>query len=93
MPAIARVGDANQVGGVILRGAGTVMVEGKPAGLHPSRISDHAPYGDPHPPHAAAYTTNGATTIFIEGSPVLLVGSGETCGHSTVQGALTVMGL
>jgi uncharacterized Zn-binding protein involved in type VI secretion len=93
MPGIARFGDVNQTGGAIMRGAATVMVEGKPAGLHPSQITDHAPYGQAHPPHAAAVTTTGSVTVMIEGSPVLLVGGGQTCGHSIVQGALTVQAI
>jgi uncharacterized Zn-binding protein involved in type VI secretion len=91
MPGIARFGDVNAVGGSIVRSAATVMIEGKPAGLHPSTITDHAPYGTPHPPHASATTVTSAITVMADGSPVLLIGSSTTCGHSIVTGALTVM--
>jgi len=30
------------------------------------------------------------STVFAEGSPVLRVGSGNTCGHSIVTGCETV---
>jgi uncharacterized Zn-binding protein involved in type VI secretion len=93
MPNVARLGDVNAVGGAIMRGAFTVMIEGKPAGLHPSQITPHAPYGQAHPPHAAAVTTTGSVTVMVEGSPLLLLGSGTTCGHPIVQGAFTVQAI
>jgi uncharacterized Zn-binding protein involved in type VI secretion len=87
MAALSRKGDTNQPGGAIMRGAGTVFANGIAVGLHVSQISGHAPYGDPHPPHAAATTTEGSPSVFAEGSPVLRVGSGNSCGHSIVQGS------
>lgn len=90
MAQMSRLGDANQVGGKILRGAGTVFCNGKPVGLHVSKISPHSPFGKPHPPHRAASTTNGSPTVICEGSPVLRVGSGNTCGHKIVEGSSDV---
>jgi uncharacterized Zn-binding protein involved in type VI secretion len=87
MPQLSRKGDQNQVGGAIIRGAGTVIANGIPVGLHVSQMTSHAPWGDPHPPHEAATTTSGSPTVFAEGSPVLKVGSGNSCGHSIVQGS------
>lgn len=87
MAALSRVGDTNQPGGAIMRGAGTVFANGIKVGLHVSQITPHAPFGKPHPPHKAAKTTEGSPTVFAEGSPVLRVGSGNTCGHSIVQGS------
>ena len=87
MPKLSRVGDTNQPGGKIVRGAGTVFANGIKVGLHVSAITPHAPWGTPHPPHASAVTTNGSPTVFAEGSPVLRVGSGNSCGHSIVQGS------
>ena len=87
MPQLSRKGDQNQVGGAIMRGASSVIANGIPVGLHVSQITPHAPWGDPHPPHEAASTTSGSPTVFAEGSPVLKVGSGNTCGHSIVQGS------
>ena len=87
MAQLSRKGDTNQPGGAIMRGAGTVFANGIAVGLHVSQISAHAPYGNPHPPHAAATTTEGSPSVFAEGSPVLRVGSGNTCGHSIVQGS------
>lgn len=87
MAALSRVGDTNQPGGAIMRGAGTVFANGIKVGLHVSQITPHSPFGKPHRPHNAATTTEGSPTVFAEGSPVLRVGSGNTCGHSIVQGS------
>ncbi len=90
MAKLSRLGDANQVGGKIMRGASTVFVNGIPAGLHVSQITPHAPWGKPHPPHRAAMTTDGSPTVFAENVPVLRVGSGNTCGHSIAEGSADV---
>jgi uncharacterized Zn-binding protein involved in type VI secretion len=91
MAKLSRVGDANQEGGRIIRGAGTVFANGIKVGLHVSTLTPHAPWPkrrrNPHPPHKAATTTEGSPTVFCEGSPVLRVGSGNTCGHSIVEGS------
>lgn len=90
MAALSRIGDTNQVGGAIMRGAGSVIANGIPVGLHVSQITPHAPFGRPHPPHSAASTTDGSPSVFAEGCPVLRIGSGNTCGHSIVQGSPNV---
>lgn len=87
MSKLSRLGDTNQTGGAIMRGASTVMANGIKVGLHVSQITPHAPWGTPHPPHNAAVTTSGSPTVFAEGVPVLRVGSGNSCGHSIVQGS------
>ena len=88
MAKLSRVGDKNQEGGAIIRGAGTVFANGIQVGLHVSKITPHAPWSRKgHPPHKAATTTSGSPTVFCEGSPVLRVGSGTSCGHSIVEGS------
>ena len=87
MAALSRKGDANQTGGQIIRGADTVYANGIKVGLHVSVITPHAPWGPPHPPHDAPTTTEGSPSVIAEGSPVLRIGSGNTCGHSIVQGS------
>jgi uncharacterized Zn-binding protein involved in type VI secretion len=87
MAQLSRQGDANQPGGKIMRGAGTVFANGIAVGLHVSQITPHAPWGKPHPPHRAATTTSASETVICEGSQVLKVGSGNSCGHSIVQGS------
>lgn len=87
MAQLSRKGDTNQAGGAITRGAGTVFANGKPVGLHTSGISNHAPFGKRTEQHRAAVTTSASGSVFAEGSPVLKVGSGNSCGHSIVQGS------
>ena len=90
MAQISRKGDKNQEGGAIIRGAGTVLINGIPVGLHVSPITPHAPWGDDHGPHENAITTEGSPTVFAENVPVLRVGSGNNCGHSIVEGSANV---
>jgi len=87
MPKLSRLGDTDQPGGAIMRGASTVFANGIKVGLHVSKITPHAPWGDPHPPHDAAVITDGSPTVFAEGVPVLRVTSGNSCGHSIVGGS------
>lgn len=87
MSGISRQGDKNTTGGQIVRGSGTVFANGKPVGLHVSKITPHAPWGRPHPPHNQAVTTEGSPTVFADGVPVLRIGSGNSCGHKIVEGS------
>jgi uncharacterized Zn-binding protein involved in type VI secretion len=91
MPQLSRLGDTNEVGGAIMRGAATVFANGIPVGLHVSQITPHSPFGRrSHPPHRAASTTEGSPSVICEGVPVLRVTSGNTCGHSIAQGSSNI---
>ena len=79
---LSRKGDANQKGGKIMRGASSVIANNIPVGLHVSPITPHG-----KGKHKKAKTTDGSPTVFAEGSPVLRVTSGNTCGHSIIQGS------
>ncbi len=87
MAKLSRVGDTNQTGGAIMRGAGTVFANGKNVGQKGNQLTPHAPYGRAHPPHASATVTEGSPTVFADGIPVARVGSSNSCGHSMVQGS------
>ena len=87
MAQLSRMGDVNQTGGKIVRGAGTVFCNGIAVGLHVSPITPHAPW--PYP-HCVAKTIDGSPTVYAEGVQVLRTGSGNTCGHSIVQGSSDV---
>lgn len=87
MPQLSRFGDSNEVGGTIMRGAGSVFANGIPIGINVSQITSHAPWGAPHPLHEAAMTTDGSPSVFVEGVPVLRTGSGTSCGHPIIQGS------
>jgi uncharacterized Zn-binding protein involved in type VI secretion len=85
---VARVGDMiNAPGGVVVKGAPTVFVEGQPIGTHPSPITPHVNY---KPPHTGAVTAHGVPTVFAEGQPILCVGIPATCGHIIATGSKTV---
>jgi uncharacterized Zn-binding protein involved in type VI secretion len=90
MAKISRAGDANDAGGKIVRGSDTVFANGIGVGLHVSKITPHAPWGNPHPPHENATTTEGSPTVFADGVPVLRVGSGNSCGHKIAEGSENV---
>ena len=81
---LSRLGDKNSGGGAILRGASTVLCNGKPVGLHVSPISPHQPKT---PKHKKSVSTSGSPSVVCEGSPVLRVGSSNSCGHSIVTGS------
>lgn len=87
MASLSRVGDTNQAGGKIVRGASSVICNGIPVGLHVSPITPHSPFKGKH---KSARTTDGSPTVFAEGVPVLRVGSGNDCGHSIVVGSENV---
>jgi uncharacterized Zn-binding protein involved in type VI secretion len=84
---VSRLGDINSAKGRILRGAKSVFVSGLPAGLNISPITPHLPFNGPH---KASFTVTGSPTVFCENAPLLRVGSYTSCGHSIVQGSLTV---
>lgn len=83
MPNLSRLGDKNQAGGKILRSASTVFCNGIQVGLHVSQISSH-PTGSSHD---NATTTSASPTVFAEGSQVLRITSGNSCGHCIVEGS------
>lgn len=85
MAKLSRKGDATQAGGKIARGASTVLVNNTPVGIH---VSDITPHGSGK--HKTAKTTNGSSSVFAEGQPVLMVGSGTDCGHSITEGSPNV---
>lgn len=89
---ICRIGDANQMGGVIMDGAKTVFAGFQPVGFIGSKLSEHAPWDqNSHPPHISACVTSGSATVFAEFRPVARVGSQNSCGHSMTQGNPTVI--
>ena len=83
MNPMSRIGDMDTRGGRIIRGAATVFLNNRPAGLHVSPLT-------PHPGGKNSVTTNGSPTVFIEGCPVLRVTSGTSCGHVIIEGSTDV---
>lgn len=79
---LSRKGDKNQAGGAIVRGAGTVFCNGRPVGLHVSPITPHG-----KSKHKSSVTTSASPDVICEGSPVLRITSGNSCGHSIAEGS------
>jgi uncharacterized Zn-binding protein involved in type VI secretion len=89
---ICRIGDSNQMGGVIIDGASTVFSSFQPVGFIGSSLSEHGPWDRySHPPHINAVVTDGSATVFAEFRPVARMGSMNSCGHSMTQGDPTVI--
>ena len=63
MAQLSRMGDLNNKGGKIVRGAKTVFANGIPVGLHVSPITPH-PAGTSH---QKAVTVTASPTVFAEG--------------------------
>jgi len=90
MPAVQRDGDANGAGGVVSGGVASVRVNGSPVTVNGSPVSGHAPWGRPHPPHAAASATGGNGSVRVGGVPVVTTGCADTCGHARAGGSADV---
>jgi uncharacterized Zn-binding protein involved in type VI secretion len=90
---VQRVGDANQVGGVILEGDPTVLVNGRPVATIGDSVSPHFCCGVPHCPpiHCSAETTATSATVLVGGKPICVTGDIDTCGHSRVLGSTNVI--
>lgn len=85
MPKVARMGDANTGGGIILTiPQSTVFANGKLISVNGSKGTGHAPGI-----HAlyAWDTANGSSTVFIEGIAVNDEGDADTCVHTRTGGS------
>ena len=86
MPKVARMGDLNSGGGIILTiPQSTVFANGKLISVDGSRGTGH-PVG---PPHALNVwlTANGSSTVTINNIPVNDQGDADTCTHVRVGGS------
>jgi uncharacterized Zn-binding protein involved in type VI secretion len=93
--AVCRVGDRNEVGGVILNGDPSVLVNGRPIAIIGSRVTPHPCCGAPKRPecvvHCAASTTSTNGTVLVKGKPVVTFGDPDTCEHVRVGGSSDVI--
>lgn len=86
---LSRVGDVNTVGGKLIRGAKTVIASGLPVAINPSPVTSH-PFGKHHKVSKTIVTPTDAT-VFVEGQPVVKVGTPTTCRHVISTGAKTII--
>ena len=93
MPAVQRVGDQNNAGGVILDGDSSVLVNGRPVAVRGSAVSPHPCCGHKGcpPTHCNAKTQAENSTILVNGKPVILTGDKDTCTHSRTGGSPDVI--
>lgn len=88
MPNVIRRNDPNTAGGLANGSvATTVLVNGLPCAVIGTIITPHAPWGPPHPPHDAATITSGVSSVLVEGKPIAIVGSSNSCGHTMAIGS------
>lgn len=93
MPGAVRIGDPNSAGGIAVgAGAPSVKINGRSACTPGTSVT-------PHPccprrgcaKHCAARTTRGSTKVFVEGKPLIYVGSSDSCGHARALGSTNVI--
>lgn len=88
MPAVQRVGDANDAGGTASGGVGSVRVNNLAVIVNGNPVQAHAPWDRrSHPPHAAATTGNGNGSVKAGGIPIVTTGCADSCGHSRTGGS------
>lgn len=89
---VQRVGDKNVVGGVILTGDPTVLVNGRPIAVAGARVTPHPCCGAKGcpPTHCSATTTSTNFSILVNGRPVITTGDFDSCGHPRSTGSFDV---
>lgn len=90
---VQRLGDANAVGGVILSGEPTVLVNFRPIATAGAKVSPHPCCGRKGcpPTHCAALTTTNSPTILAGFKPITTGGTIDSCGHSRSIGSTDVI--
>lgn len=90
---VQRLGDPNEVGGVILQGQATVLVNNRPVAVVAARVTAHPCCGaEGCPPiHCAAETTSTNSTVLVDGQPIVTDGDIDTCGHARTAGSVDVI--
>jgi len=90
---VQRMGDPNALGGVIIQGDPTILVEGRPIAFYGAEVSPHPCCGvEGCPPiHCAAQVQSENYTILVGGFPIITTGDIDTCGDVRTVGAETVI--
>jgi uncharacterized Zn-binding protein involved in type VI secretion len=87
---VQRVGDPNIMGGIIMTGDPTVLVNGRPVATLGARVTPHfnCPKGKIH---CAATTTSTNYTVLVNGRPITTSGDSDTCFHPRLNGSFDVL--
>ena len=90
---VCRIGDANEVGGVILQGDPTIIVEFQPIAFFGALVSPHPCCGAKGCPpiHCCAEIESENYTVLVNGFPIVTVGDIDTCGDIRATGATSVI--
>jgi len=90
-----RVGDPNSGGGIIVSGGHrNVLINGRPAATPGAVVTPHIGCGKKNLKsllHCLALTLPGSSTVKINGTPVIVNGVPDTCGHSRAGGSPNVV--
>ena len=88
MPAIQRVGDANDAGGIAQIGVASVRANGRNVIVEGNPVTPHPCCGRRGCAiHCSATTTNGSGTVRAGGIPIVYSTSTDTCGHGRHGGS------
>jgi uncharacterized Zn-binding protein involved in type VI secretion len=91
MPGAVRQGDTNSAGGVAKGGASSVKINGRNAMTPGQSVTPHPCCGRRGcQKHCAARTGRGSGKVFVEGRPLVYVGSSDSCGHARSTGSSNV---
>lgn len=88
MPPVHRQGDPNTEGGIAQNLQSTVFANSLLVAVDGTGVTPHFPF---IPPHLAAKTASGSSTVFAEGIPVNREGDADTCGHARAAGSPNVI--
>ena len=93
MPGAVRIGDPNSAGGLAVgAGAPSVNINGRSACTPGTSVTPHPCCGLPGcAKHCAARTVRGSSKVFVEGKPLIYVGSSDSCGHARSLGSTNVI--
>ena len=86
---VQRLGDANAVGGVILSGEPTVLVNFRPIATAGAKVSPHPCCGRKGcpPTHCNAKTHSDNSTVSVNGITLIFTDDKDTCGHARAGGS------
>jgi uncharacterized Zn-binding protein involved in type VI secretion len=89
MPAIQRVGDRNEQGGVILNGDNSVLINGRPVAIESAKVTPHPCCGQQGcpPVHCNAQTTAKTGTVLVNGKRIIITTDVDNCGHQRSGGS------
>jgi uncharacterized Zn-binding protein involved in type VI secretion len=90
---VQRLGDPNDLGGVILECDPTILVNGRPIAFYGAAVSAHPCCGaEGCPPiHCAAFTTSTNYNVLVYGFPIVTDGDVDTCGDIRTGGSFDVI--